>query len=103
MEEAEGEEQLLVLVLLLTASELLLGYQVVETLQVGFQALRRLGGHLDARLQDADGELWVGGAGEPKAEIGMRLLYLQLLYELVKLWHPGERQVTVGQEDPVTL
>lgn len=76
MEETEREEQLLVLVLFLAAVELRLRYQVVQTFQICFQAFWRLGGHLDAGLQDADGELGVGGAGEPQSEVGVSFLYL---------------------------
>ena len=65
--------------------------------------LRRLGGHLDAGLQDRDGEVRVGTAAEPEPEVLVRLLHLQLLHQLVQLRHPAERQVAVGEEHPVTL
>ena len=42
-------------------------------------------------------------AAEPEAEVRMRVFYLELLYQFVKLRHPAEGQVTVGQEHPVTL
>ena len=65
--------------------------------------LRRLCCHFDADLQDGDGELWMRAAAEPQSEVRVRLLHLQLLHQLVKLWHPAQGQVTVGQENPVTL
>ena len=72
-------------------------------MSVSVTDLRRLGSHLDADLQDGDGELRVRAAAEPQSEVRVGLLYLQLLYQLVKLRHPAERQMTVGQEHPVTL
>ena len=60
-------------------------------------------GHLDAGLQDGDGELRVRGGREPEAEFRMGLLHLELFHQLVQLRHPGQRQVAVGQEHPVTL
>lgn len=42
-------------------------------------------------------------AAEPQSEVRVRLLHLQLLHQLVKLRHPAQGQVTVGQEHPVTL
>lgn len=65
--------------------------------------LRRLCSHLDADLQDGDGELRVWATAEPQSEVRVRLLHLQLLHQLIQLRHPTEGQVTVGQEYPVTL
>eukprot|EP00952_Eustigmatos_sp_NYUAD-ZCMA_P011219 45653-Eustigmatos_ZCMA.PRE.1 len=59
MEPAQCEEQLLVLALGLATLEMLLSDQVVELEHVSPQPARRLGGHLDAPLQDGDGELGV--------------------------------------------
>ena len=47
--------------------------------------LWRLVGHLDAVLQDINGELGAGIAGHPEAEVGVRLVRLQLLADL-KVW-----------------
>lgn len=68
----------------------------------GAEHLGGLGGHLDARLQDGDGEVRVGRGAEPQPEVGVRLLHRQLLHQLVQFRHPGQRQVAVGEEDPVT-
>lgn len=65
--------------------------------------LRRLCSHLDADLQDGDGELRVWATAEPQSEVRVRLLHLQLLHQLIQLRHPTEGQVTVGQKYPVTL
>ena len=65
--------------------------------------LRRFCSHLDADLQDGDGELRVWTAAEPQSEVRVWLLHLQLLHKLIQLWHPAEGQVTIGQEYPVTL
>ena len=91
------------LVLLGAARELLVGDEVVQTLHVRLEALGRLGGHLDAGLQDGDGELGVRARAEPQSELGVRLFDLQALDQLVQLRHPAQRQVTVGQEHPVAL
>ena len=65
--------------------------------------LGRLCCHLDADLQDGDGKLWMRAAAEPQSEVRMRLFHLQLFHKLIKLRHPAQGQVTVGQEHPVTL
>lgn len=61
-----------------------------------------LSGHLDAGLQDGNGEVRVGRGAEPQAEVCVRFFHLQMLYQLVQLGHPGEGQVAVCQEHPVT-
>ena len=38
-------------------------------------------GHLDAGLQDGDGEVWVGAGAEPEAEGRVWILHLQLLLD----------------------
>ena len=65
--------------------------------------LGRLGGHLDADLQDGDGEFRVRAAAQPQPEVWVGLLHLELFNQFVQLGHPAERQVTVRQEHPVTL
>ena len=62
-----------------------------------------LGGHLDALLQNGDGEVWVGGGAEPQPELRVRFFHLQLFHQLVQLGHPAQRQVTVGKEHPFAL
>ena len=59
-------------------------------------------GHLDAGLQDGDGEVWVGAGAEPEAVGRVRILHLQLLHQFIQVWHPGQRQVAVGEEYPVS-
>ena len=59
-------------------------------------------GHLDAGLQDGDGEVWVGAGAEPEAEGRVRILHLQLLHQFIQVRHPGQRQVAVGEEDPMS-
>lgn len=41
---------------------------------------RRFGGHLDAGLQDSDGEVRVRRGAKPQSEVRMGLLYLQLFH-----------------------
>ncbi|KAH3750506.1 hypothetical protein DPMN_185032 [Dreissena polymorpha] len=65
--------------------------------------LRWLCGHLDACLQDGDGELRVWTEAEPEPELRVRFLHLQLLHQLVQLRHPAEGQVAVCKEYPDTL
>ena len=62
-----------------------------------------LGGHLDALLQNGDGEVWVGGGAEPQSEVWVGVRGLQLLYQLVQLGHPAQGQVTIGKEHPFAL
>lgn len=50
--------------------------------------LGRLCGHLDAGLQDGDGEVGVRAGAEPEAEGRVRVLHLQLFYQLVQMGHP---------------
>ena len=52
--------------------------------------LGRLCCHLDPGLEDGYGELGIRTAAEPEAEVRMRFLNLQLLYEFVQLRHPAE-------------
>ena len=59
-------------------------------------------GHLDAGLQDGDGEVWVGAGAEPEAEGRVWILHLQLLHQFIQVRHPGQRQVAVGEEYPVS-
>ena len=66
--------------------------------------LWRFSGHLDASLQYGDGEAGTGITAEPETEVRVRSLVLQLLlHQLAELWHPAQRQVTVGKKHPVTL
>lgn len=53
-------------------------------------------GHLDAGLQDGDGEVWVGAGAEPKAEGRVRIFHLQLFHQFVQIRHPRQGQVAVG-------
>ena len=62
-----------------------------------------LSGHLDALLQDGDGEVRVGRGAQPQSEFRVRFFHLQLLHKLVQLWHPAQRQVAVGKEHPFAL
>ena len=74
-----------------------------------FSYLWRFCGHLDTSLQDRYGEIRVWTTAQPQPEVRVGPLLsgrgirsaLELLDKFVKLGHPGERQVTVGQEDPV--
>ncbi len=49
----------------------------VQALKVGADALRGFGGHLDARLQDADGEVGCRSRAEPQTKVFVRLVLLQ--------------------------
>lgn len=59
-------------------------------------------GHLDASLQDCDRKLRMWRGAEPEPEVWVGLLHLELLHQLVQPGHPGEREVAVGEEHPVT-
>ena len=101
VKEAQTEEELLVLVGLLAYVELGVGHLGVEALGVGLDALGRLGGDLDARLEDGDGKVGMGARAQPQAKVLVHRVGLQLLDNLVQLRHPAQRQVTVGQKYPV--
>ena len=80
-----------------------LAHVVHQPRHVRLEALGRLGGHLDAALQDADRELRVRGGREPQAERVVRLAHGQALDDLVELVEPRHHQVAVGKEHPVAL
>ena len=67
--------------------------------------LGRFCGHIDAAVEDGDGEVRVGIAGEPQAELRVAddLVGLDLPDQDVQTAQPRDRQVTVCQEYPVTL
>jgi hypothetical protein len=65
MEEREAIQQLLVLVRLRTALVVLVGDVLKGAGEVGFEALGRLVGDLDAGLKDGNGELGRGCGGKP--------------------------------------
>eukprot|EP00955_Chlamydomonas_euryale_P045403 353142-Chlamydomonas_euryale.AAC.4 len=68
--------------------------------EVGAQPLWRLRRHLGRALQDRDGEVRVGAAGQPQPEVGVRRLGLERLDKLVKLGQPAGHEVAVGEEHP---
>ena len=103
MEEDQTEEQLAVLDPRLAPRELRVVHVVVEPDHVCLEALGRLRHHLDARLQDGDGELGVRVGREPEPEIAVGLALREALHDLLQGVHPGDHEVAVGQQDPVPL
>mmetsp|Transcript_34849 Transcript_34849/g.109443 ORF Transcript_34849/g.109443 Transcript_34849/m.109443 type:complete len:531 (-) Transcript_34849:195-1787(-) len=88
--------------LLPAALELLVRDDVVELEHVRAQAARRLRRHLDAALQDRDGELGRRRRAQPQAVARVRVLRLDVvLDDLLEARHPREHQVAVREEHPV--
>ena len=105
VEEAEAEEQALehgLLVGLNGGEEDRIADRIVHVRleEVHAQAGRRLVGHLDAVLQHRDGKLLRRIAGQPQAELGVRVVRAQLLAYLLERAHPRHGQVAVLQAHP---
>mmetsp|Transcript_145724 Transcript_145724/g.254364 ORF Transcript_145724/g.254364 Transcript_145724/m.254364 type:complete len:270 (-) Transcript_145724:5040-5849(-) len=100
--EAEAEQQRAVQLRVLGFVEARVSQQVVQAHQVRLEPRGRLRGHLDAHLQDGDGELLVGRGAEPQPEVVVRLLRGQVVDDLLQLRQPAEHQVAVRKEDPAT-
>mmetsp|Transcript_40364 Transcript_40364/g.119668 ORF Transcript_40364/g.119668 Transcript_40364/m.119668 type:complete len:1559 (+) Transcript_40364:130-4806(+) len=103
VEEAEAEEEPAVLVRLADAVVALLRGVHQETVEVGLQALRRLGRHLDAVLQQLDGELGRRRGGEEDAEVLVRLRLDGVEDQLLEVGQPADAEVAVRQERPEAL
>mmetsp|Transcript_372 Transcript_372/g.699 ORF Transcript_372/g.699 Transcript_372/m.699 type:complete len:251 (-) Transcript_372:1384-2136(-) len=69
--------------------------------QVRLQAHGGLVGHLDAVLQDRDGEHGRGVGGQPQAEVAVGLLLGQVLTDLLQVAEPGDCEVAVLEDNPV--
>ena len=81
--------------------QLVLRDKPVRPLQAGLDALRRLGGELDRRLEEVDRELQMRLRGDPAAEGVVNGLGEDDGVE--QLFHVVETEVTVVQQDPVAV
>ncbi|KAA6421359.1 MAG: hypothetical protein FRX49_08636 [Trebouxia sp. A1-2] len=66
-----------------------------------YEILEGSPGRVHIAIQDGNGEERGGAAGEPEAEVWVRLLGFQPLHNLVQGRQPAGHQVAVGQEHPV--
>mmetsp|Transcript_24273 Transcript_24273/g.61082 ORF Transcript_24273/g.61082 Transcript_24273/m.61082 type:complete len:250 (+) Transcript_24273:1454-2203(+) len=114
MEEAKPKQELLPRPYLLVGTliipllhqgikvhKLVVCHVLVRTLDVCPQALGRLVGQLDARLENRRREHLGGHRGEPKPKLIMELHVLVRLEQLFQLWHPTRSKVAVLQAHPV--
>lgn len=62
-----------------------------------------LNSHLDAVLQDADGEVRSGWSGKEQSEFRIDFHWLQGLHHLFQVVDPGELQVRVLEEEPLPI
>ena len=95
VEEARAEEELLEGLLLGLAGEELVRVAEVGDVEVGLDAARRLGGHLDRVLQDGDGEAVGGHRGEPEPVVAVHRVRVPLLDNRLEAGHPRDGQVAV--------
>ena len=55
---------------------------LVESVEIGVEALRRLGRHFDPALEDGHRKEGGGIGGEPETEVRMRMLGVEILENL---------------------
>ncbi len=106
VEETQSEEHLLEMHrLFISGEEVVVADRIrqVGSVDVQFQASRRLVRHFDSVLQNRNREMIRRVAGQPESEVRMDLFRFELLANLFQCSHPGYCKMAVLKDNPVTF
>lgn len=102
MEESKSIVEPLAVLGLLVLSEFIV-FNIIEDLQhVLLERYWRLHGHLNTSLQNRHRELRCGHGGHPESEVRV-VSFCELIYEYLESRHPRQTQMTVFQNDPISV